>query len=247
MCHLRRQAALLANGDRLAHAVEHGAGFIAHVGDVDAAEASGDPRELDDFRRRRERAGHVEQTRAEPERAVLHALADQFAHPLELLGGCRAVDLANHRHPHRSLTDEARKVRRNACCRNFVQKRPERNGRAAVGPFDQGGHALADVIVGGGHLEDAAPGVRMDVDEPGRRDEATNLDHPGRSALNRRGDARDRIAAHGNVASVPRAPGSVDDPGAPQDEVVRRISRLRSRTGRRADEHQHQTPHAPRL
>jgi hypothetical protein len=48
----------------------------------------------------------------------------------------------------------------------------KRQRRAAVGPLDERRHALADVVVRRRHLEDAAPGVRVDVDEAGRDDEA---------------------------------------------------------------------------
>ena len=52
MRHLRRQAALLADRDRLLHAVEHLRRFLAHVRDVDAAVPSRDARQRRHFRRR---------------------------------------------------------------------------------------------------------------------------------------------------------------------------------------------------
>ena len=71
---LRRQPALLADGDRLAHALDEPLGLVAHVRDVDAAHLAGDARELDHFLGRREIAGHVEESRAQAEGAVFHAL-----------------------------------------------------------------------------------------------------------------------------------------------------------------------------
>ena len=59
------------------HAVEQLRRVVALVRRVDAAEAAGDLRELDDFAGRRERARHVEEAGAEAERAVLHALLDE--------------------------------------------------------------------------------------------------------------------------------------------------------------------------
>ena len=53
---LRRQAALLADRNRLAHALDQALRFVAHVRDVDAAHLAGDSRQLDDFFGRRERA-----------------------------------------------------------------------------------------------------------------------------------------------------------------------------------------------
>ena len=48
---LRGQAALFADRDRLAHAVEDARRLVAHVRDVDAAHPAGDLRELDRLRR----------------------------------------------------------------------------------------------------------------------------------------------------------------------------------------------------
>ena len=93
--HLRRQPAALADGDGVAHAVEHARGLVAHVRLVDAAELAGDARQLHHLFERRVVAGHVEEARAQPERAFAHAGPDQLAHPLELLGRGHAVRLAD--------------------------------------------------------------------------------------------------------------------------------------------------------
>ena len=69
---------------------------------------AGDLRELDDLGGRRERARHVEQPGAQAERAVLHPLAHEPAHLLDLGGGRLAVDRADHLVAHRlrALADE---------------------------------------------------------------------------------------------------------------------------------------------
>ena len=131
---------------------------------------AGDFRELDDLRGRRERSRHIEQAGAQTEGAVEHALADQAAHLLDLVGGRLAVDRADHLLAHRSLPDERPEVRRDVRRRDLIEKRLDRQRRRAVGPFHQRGDALADVVVGGRHLEDAAPRVRMEIDEPWRDD-----------------------------------------------------------------------------
>ena len=68
------------------------------------------------------------------------------------------------------------------------QERAERHRRRSVRPFDEGRHALPDVVVGGRDLKDAARGVRVDVDEPGRQDLTADVDRRGRRA--RRSTAR---------------------------------------------------------
>ena len=64
-----------------------------------------------------------------------------------------------------------REVRRDARRRDLLEERRQRHRRAAVGALDQRRDALAHVVVGGRHLEDAAPRVRMDVDEARRDDQ----------------------------------------------------------------------------
>ena len=69
---------------------------------------AGDLRELDDFVGRRERARHVEETGAQAERAVLHALPDQPAHACSISSGVAArLIFAHHRAADRSLPDES--------------------------------------------------------------------------------------------------------------------------------------------
>ena len=60
--------------------------------------------------------------------------------------------------------------------RELGKKRRERNRRRAVGSFDQCRDALSDVVVRSWNLEDAARGVRMDVDEPRRDHLAIDVD-----------------------------------------------------------------------
>ena len=88
-------------------------------------------------------------------------------------------------------------VMRVAC--TFARNGAERHRRAAVGPFDQRRHALPHVVVGGRHLEDAAPRVRVDVDESGRDDQAFDIDHARRRLGDRRRDADDGVALDGEV------------------------------------------------
>jgi hypothetical protein len=90
---LRRQAAVFADGDRLPHAVEDARGVIPLVGDVAAAKTSGDLRERGDFLCGGERSWHVEESRAQAERAVLHPLLDEPLHLEDLVRRGLAVDV----------------------------------------------------------------------------------------------------------------------------------------------------------
>ena len=222
MRHLRRQPALFADANRLAHAVEHAERLVAHVRDVNAAVPARDLRQLDHFFDRRERARHVEQPGAHAERAGLHAVLDEAAHLVELGGRRPPVRAAEHRLAHRSLPDERPDVDRFLRRVELVEKRPERHRRSAVGPFDQRRDALPDVIVRGRQLEDVLARVVVDVDEPGRHDLAVRVDHARRRLCNRRRDARDRVAAHRDVGAIPRAAGAVDDAAVADDEIVGR-------------------------
>ena len=82
---LRRQPALFPDGDRLANAGLDSQLLVAHVGDVDSAHRACHFGELDDLICLAERRGHVEESRAQAEGAVAHALARQRAHALELV------------------------------------------------------------------------------------------------------------------------------------------------------------------
>ena len=164
---LRRQPALLANLDRLLHALRNRGRFVAHVRDVDAAHAAGDFRELDDFGRRRERPGHVEQARAQSERAVLHALAHEDAHLLDLVRRRLAVDRSDDLIAHGALADEQREIRRDARRREAIHEPLDRQRRRSVRSFDERRHALPHVIVGGRHVED--PAARLPCRRSSRR------------------------------------------------------------------------------
>ncbi len=217
---LRRQPAFLTDRDRFTHAFLEATRLVAHVRDVDAAHRSGDPRELDHFLGRRERAGHVEQPGAQAEGALLHAFPHERAHLLELLSRRRPIDLAHHRATHRSLADEHGEVRRDTHLLHLREKWPQWHRRSAVGTFDERGHALPHVVVGGRHLEDAAPRVRVDVDESRRNDEALHFHDPRRRLSNGRRDANDGVSLDGEVGHIPGAGGAVDDASTAQNQVV---------------------------
>ena len=239
--HLGRQAAAFADRDGLANAVHDAAGLVAHVRDVDAAHAAGDLGQLDDLVGRRERARHVEQARAQAERALFHALPHQPAHPLELLGGRGAIGTAHHLAADGTLADESGKIRRDARGGDSLEERLQRHVRTAVRPLDQRRHALPHVVVGGRDLEDPAPRVRVNVDEAGRHDQAAHVDHARRGLGDERGDAGDGVALDGDVGSIPWAAGAVDDPAVSEHQIVG--GRLGAHCAREQQGHEHDTTH----
>ena len=88
------------------HAVEHLRGIVPLMRFVYAAEACRGAGELDDLVGRGEVARNVEETGAQPEGAVLHALFDQAGHLLDLRRRCRAIGAADDDLPNRALPDE---------------------------------------------------------------------------------------------------------------------------------------------
>ena len=180
-------------------------------------------RQLDDLGGRRERARHVEEARAQAERAVFHALP----HQPRASARARRRSPADWRSPttvaaDRPLTDEAREIRRDARRRRACS-RNGRSGtrRAAVRPLDERRHALPHVVVGGRHLEDAAPRMRVDVDETGRHDQAARRRSTrAAGSVIERGDAGDGVPRDRDVGAIPRAAGAVDDAAVAKDEIV---------------------------
>ena len=118
---------------------------------------------------------------------------------------------------------------------SLLEERAQRQRRAAVGPLDERRHALAHVVVGGRHLEDAAPRVRVDVDETGRHDQTADVDRPRRRLRYRRGDADDGVALDRQIGAIPRAAGAVDDASVAKDEIVAGRLGGKSRRGEKHD------------
>src|SRR5690606_41755323 len=100
----------------------------------------------------------------------------------------------------------------------------ERQGRTAVGSFDQCRYALAHVVVRGRALEDATARMRVDVDEAGRDDLTRDVDDACRLRVDPRRDPNDLITAHRDVADIPRVARAVDDATVAEQEIVMRGS-----------------------
>ena len=217
--HLHGNARLLADADRLAHRVEQPLGLVAHVRDVDAPVPGRHRRERDDLLGRREAARHVEEARRQAERARLHRFGHERAHAVELVARRRAVLGPQHLAANRALPREDGPVRADAGGGNLVQMRADGPRRAAVVALGQSGDPLQQVVVGGRHVEDAAHGVGVRVDEPGGHHEPGRVDHAIRDRVGQVADARDAVPAHTDVGPDPRVPRPVDDPAAAHDQI----------------------------
>lgn len=178
---------------------------------MDAAEATCHLRELDHFAGGRERPRNIEESGAQPERAVRHPLLDEHAHLLQLVGRRLAIDFADDARADGPLSDERADIDRCLQRLEFRQERAERHGRSPIRPLDERRHALPDVVVGGRDLKDAARSVGVDVDESWRQHLAGDIDRPRRGLIDGRRDARNGVAADAKVGTVPRAAGPVDD------------------------------------
>jgi hypothetical protein len=75
------QAALLADADGLANRIDDARGFVAHVGDVDAAQGGDGFGEVDHLFGRGIVAGDVKEAGGKAEGAVVHRLDGEAAHP----------------------------------------------------------------------------------------------------------------------------------------------------------------------
>ena len=81
---LGREATFFADAYRLFNAIDNVRGLIAHMRDVDAAHASDDLRDLDDFFGWGVIAGHVIEAGGETEGAIPHRLRSERFHLFDL-------------------------------------------------------------------------------------------------------------------------------------------------------------------
>ena len=205
-------------------------------------------RQLDHFAGWRERPRHVEESGAQPERAVFHPLLDERAHLLQLVGGRLAIELADDARTDAPLPDEGADVDGFLQRLELRQKRAERHWRRPIGTFDQRGHPLPDIVVSGRNLKDAARRVGVNVDESRRQHLAGGVDRSRRGLVDGRRDARDGIPADGKVGTIPGAPGAIDDASVAEQQVVgRRLSGRpgRTRDGRNRRGQEHSRPAVP--
>ena len=146
------------------------------MGNVDAAHGAHHLGQLDHFFGGRKVSRHVIQAGGEAERAVAHALRRQRLHLFDFFRRGFAVHQPHHLLADGSLPHHGGEVDGDGRVRHPVQKRRQWQRRAAVGTFDDGGDAFAQVVLRGRDLEDTAAPMRVDVDEPGRHYQPPRID-----------------------------------------------------------------------
>jgi hypothetical protein len=170
----------------------------------------------------------------------------------ELFGGRRAVTLADHDFAHGPAPDHRDEVgQMPARIERGEELRPvagvhldpvplavalppagahlvgDGHDRAPVLSDDLRRHALADLRVGQVVGEDAEVRVRMDVDEPGRNDQAGHVQGLACGRARERLDRHDPPVADPDVGREPRPAGPVDDSAAHEQEIERRTGEHR--------------------
>ena len=116
--------------------------------------------------------------------------------------------------------------------RNSVQKLRDGQGRTAVGAFDDGGDAFAQVILGGRDAEDAAPPVRVNIDEARSDHHPARIDADRRRRIGQQADGRDGVATDADIRVKPGAAGAIDHLGS-GDENVEAVGLSEDRANRR--------------
>ena len=216
------------------------AGFAtAGVALGSAAVARSDLRQLDDLVQLRVVGGHVEQSRRESQRSLLHADFDEPLHLLEFGRRGRAVLEAQHFRPHPRVTGEEPDVGRHLQRCHVLIERPRLV--AAVEAREDRGDPLPREVLRQRVLVDRRLDVRVVVDEAWRDDEARRVELArrliGRDAVAI--DPGDPIALDGDISLDRGRTGAVDDGAAANDEVVGRSAPgLRARGERRGQDDQ---------
>jgi hypothetical protein len=211
-----------ADLDRLGYALDQAQPLLAQVRGVDPAGVGRRPRERDDLVDLREGAGEVAQTGREPPGPLGHRLRDHRLHPRELLGGRRPVVQRHDPLADGVVAGEEGHVHPHPQRLRAVEVGGERPGRAAVRPAERRGHALADVALGSGQLQQRVE-VGVQVDEAGCDHLPVGLDHArGAGRVDRlAGDAHDAVAPDRDVRAEAGRSGAVHH-GAAADQQVER-------------------------
>jgi uncharacterized protein YjbJ (UPF0337 family) len=242
--------------DRLADRVEQPVALVADVGGVAAALARGAAGEGDQFVGGEEGGGRIDEAGTESHRAVAHRRLHERRHAAHLVRGGAAGEVAHHRAPHRAGGDVGTEVDRRARALEVVEVAREGapglvggRGRAggAVGPGggDLAGDLARDPLAhlggGAGLAQDRGFGVAEHVDEARGDHAVLGVDHAaGAAGGAHRADVADAVAAHRDLAAVPRVAGAVHHARVGDEQVVARAragGEGGAGGGRRGEEH----------
>ncbi len=199
------------------------------------------------------------ESRDQPPRALAHRSRDQVRHLRDLLRRGRSRVVAEHHAPHLLAGDVRDGVHRDALplepievlgerrpvdawpvARLGRKSVPRRRRRALAGDVER--DALPDLALRRAVGQQRHLGVRVEVDEAGRDDQARRIDRPSRRLAVERPDRGDAIAANADVRPNGRAAGAVQHLPAANDDVERRrLSRRGRADGGENDREKKQT------
>ena len=185
------------------------------------AEAGNDAGQFDHFPGVGKVAWHIEESRAETERAVQHGLFRQSAHRIYLDGIRRPVLLSEDSCADGPVADEQPDV--DGRPQRIEPGQEGRHGqrRAAVGPFHNGRNPLPDIIVCRRQPEEASPCVGVHINESGCHHQTCGINLLQGIDLQVLSDGHDPVPSDGHVADPRCVSGSVHNASAPDDEVNR--------------------------
>jgi len=174
---------------------------------------------LDDLGSRREIAWDVEESGGDSEGSVLHGLAHEGAHFVELFGSSGAVDEPHHFGPYTTLPYEGRIVDAELQSRQFFEEGSEGNRGAAIVAFDDGGDALAQDIFGGGKAKDGSAGVAVYINKAWGHYQSGYIDSLNGGLGGKNSDGGDEAVTNSDVGTVPGGTCSIDHAGVGKENV----------------------------
>src|SRR5258708_29816077 len=217
--------------------------LVPDVAGVEAVALPDDGRERADLVGRAIGAGRVDEPGGESDRAVGEGRREHRLHRGELAARWRPVLRAHDAHPEGAVADERAEIDRAPGALDRVgvlaergpgplevvarelaiellgREAHDRSGGAAAVPRDDAGDALVHRALERGVLDDRLVGVRMDVDEPPRDDEAARVDRARTRSLTDLADVDHPPVTHRDVGAPPRRAGAIDHRAAVVDEL----------------------------
>src|SRR5262249_29599669 len=151
-----------------------------------------------------EGARDVEEAGAQSESSLPHSVADELAHPVELLGRRLPVGPAEDLLADRAVADERPDVGRRARGLDPGQELGDGERGISVRSLKDRRDSLPYIVVGPRVFEDPAAGVRVEVDEARGDDETFDGDLPRRGAFQARSNRRDPVRPDPEVAAKRR-------------------------------------------
>ena len=230
--HAGPHAGLAGDGDHLVdrrHEPDRVVGLVPYVARVDAAVCGHHLAELDHLLDVGVAAGRIEKPGREPERSLLHRLARERPHPVELLGGRRPVILADDGATDRPVAGQLRDVDPQTVPQQGITLRGQIHRPATVRVDEHGGDALGEQRVRPTQRLGGEPACRMRVriDETGRHPRPIGIDDAARARAVDEADGGDAAIADRHVGAIPRVPGAVDDEAVGDHERVGLLSQRR--------------------